>query len=196
LRPTVPEVRLARDGVAFSQHNARYADKSPFNRIDDSMDLVALAERTLDRQLELVRTADSKVAPVFAVDAAMLSVLGVRLPAFQSFTPGAAVAWGLAAAALLISLVFLGMVAFPRLEGPKESLVFFGTAAKMEAETYVTRLLSSDAGALSRDIALQAHRNAEIASDKFSHLRLASVFMFAALPLWLLALVLTRHIAS
>ncbi|MBW7933844.1 MAG: hypothetical protein H3C62_09590 [Gemmatimonadaceae bacterium] len=160
------------------------------------MDTLALAERMLDRQLEWVRTADAKVAPVFAVDAAMLGVLGVRLPHLDEFSFAVAVVWGLAAAALLLSLICLGLVALPRLDGPKESLFFFGTAAKIEAGDYIARLLATDEAHITEDVARQAHRNAEIAATKFAHLKNASLLMFAALPLWLLAITITRNIGQ
>lgn len=160
------------------------------------MDTLALAERTLDRQVEWVRTADAKVAPVFAVDAAMLGVLGVRLPHLHEFSLPVAIVWALAAAALLVSLVCLGLVALPRLDGPKESLIFFGTAAKIEAGDYVARLLAADEALITEDVARQAHRNAEIAAAKFAHLKNAALCMFAALPLWLVAITITRNIGQ
>lgn len=158
------------------------------------MDQLAIASATLERNLGWVRAADAKVPPVFAVDAAMLGVLGLRLPSLETMSPLVVILWGLSVAALLGSMLCLGLVVFPRLSGPKDSIIFFGTAARMEEATYIQRLTSQATDNLLNDISRQAFRNAEIAAAKYSHLRLAMIGMFAGLPLWLGALIATRHI--
>jgi hypothetical protein len=95
---------------------------------------------------------------------------------------------------LVMSLVFLGLVAFPRLTGPKESIVFFGTAAQMLEERYVERLVKSPSNQeLLEDTARQAFRNAEIAAAKYLSLRRAMMALFASVPFWLFALVASRQ---
>lgn len=158
------------------------------------MDPLAVANAALDRNLSWIRSADAKLPPVFAVDAAMLGVLGLRLPHIDQLSWIVVVTWGLAAAMLVMSLVFLGLVAFPRLTGPKESIVFFGTAAQMLEERYVERLVKSPSNQeLLEDTARQAFRNAEIAAAKYLSLRRAMMALFASVPFWLFALVASRQ---
>lgn len=131
------------------------------------MDSFATVNAVLERNLSWVRAADAKLPPIFAVDAAMLGVLGLRLPQLENLSPLIVVMWALAAAALLASMVCLGLVAFSRLTGPKDSVIFFGTAAQMEEATYIQRLISQSSGEnLLQDAARQAFRNAEIAAEK------------------------------
>lgn len=159
------------------------------------MDSFATINATLERNLAWVRAADAKVPPIFAVDAAMFGLLGLRLPHLETMSPFIVVLWGLAAATLLGSLVCLGLVAFPRLAGPKDSVVFFGTAARMEETAYIQRLMTSPPSEnLLHDIARQAFRNAEIAAEKYDYLRLAMIGLFASIPFWLGALITTRQL--
>ena len=159
------------------------------------IDPLATANAALERNLSWVRAADAKAPPIFAVDAAMLGVLGLRLPHLEQLSLFVILASGLAAAALLASMVFLGLVAFPRLAGPKDSIVFFGTAARLEEAAYIQRLTNSSFGdQLLQDTASQAFRNAEIAAAKYAHLRRAIMALFMAVPFWLAALITTRHL--
>lgn len=156
------------------------------------MDATTRAGQILDRNLSWVKAADAKVAPVFAVNAGLLGILGVKLPHLEQMSVLALVFWVLATAIVLASLVCLGFVSFPRLDGPKSSLVFFGTAIQREEATFVADLLSLTDDALAADLARQAYRNAQIASSKYKHLKVATVLMFTALPFWIVALALTR----
>jgi len=151
-----------------------------------------IAERALERNLGWVRAADAKVPPLFAVDAAMLGVLGLRLPHFGEFSPLTTLVLAIAIALLLLSLVALGFVALPKLTGPPDSIVYFGTAALMGETTYLERLLAPDDVPLTEDLGRQAFRNAQIAIGKYENLARATLLLFAALPFWLVGIVATR----
>lgn len=157
------------------------------------MDSLVVATAALERNLGWVRTADQKVPPIFAVNAAMLGVLSVRLPQLGDLTMVEFSYWVVASLALVVSMVFLGLVAFPRLSGPTDSVVFFGTAAKFSETAYIERLTTDVSRSdLVFDLARQAYRNAEIAKAKYEHLRVAMIASFISLPFWLLALISTR----
>lgn len=158
------------------------------------MEPMTIASAALERNLAWVRTADAKVSPVFAVNAGMLGVLGVRMPDLETLPVVVVLVWALAAAALLGSTICLGLVVFPRLTGPKDSVVFFGTVVHMAESVYIQRLTAQPTDALVADLARQAFRNAEIAAAKYAHLRLAMIGLFAGFPLWLAALLATRHL--
>jgi hypothetical protein len=174
------------------------------------MDPHEIAHRALERNLAWIRTADTKVPAIFAIDAAMLGVLGIRLPRLDDFTALASGLWVAAAVSLAASVVMLALVAIPRREpiregapggdracaASDESIVFFGTAASLEEAVFVARLTTGEPGELVRDLACQAFRNAQIAKVKYRHLRLATQLLFIAFPFWLWALAATRHLGG
>jgi len=158
------------------------------------MDDIGIADGALQRNLAWVRAADSKVPSAFAVDAAMLGVLGLRLPSLDQLAALPAMLWGLAAVCLIASLIALGLVVLPRLGGPKDSVVFFGTATALKEGAYVERLLDTNRTHLAQDMARQAYRNAEIAQMKYNRLLVAFWLMFIAVPFWVAALIATRNL--
>ena len=158
------------------------------------MDPLAVATATLERNLGWVRAADSKIPPVFAVKAAMLGVLGVRLPHLDTLSSEILVAWTIAAGALMLGMLCLVLVAFPRLAGPTNSVFYFGTASKMSEADFIERLTGAPKTDIVFDLARQAYINADIARKKYDNLRLAMIALFVAMPFWLVALISTRNL--
>ncbi|MEQ1856245.1 MAG: Pycsar system effector family protein [Longimicrobiales bacterium] len=153
--------------------------------MSDRLDLI---DRILGRNLDWVAAADGKVAPILAMDTAMLGVMAALVPSASSWRAVPAIMAGMASICLLVSLICLGAATFPRLHGPKESLVFFGGITTVERSKYVERLLAVPPQEIHEDFAEQVHRNAEIAATKFGFVRTAMVFLFAAIPFWLVAI--------
>lgn len=156
----------------------------------DDKALLDLLDRILGRNLGWIATADSKVAPILAVDTAMLGVLAALVPRPSGWTFLQVAATSLAVALLLASVVCLVLAVFPRTEGPRGSRVYFGSIAKMEREAYVTSILSGVTQELLQDFTRQCHRNAEIADAKFSYVRRAMLLVFFSIIPWLVAVAL------
>lgn len=144
-------------------------------------------EKILSLQLEWVKTADSKVTPLFAINIAMLGLLSALVKVLPAWTIAAAVSISIAVILLALSMLFLALAMFPRLNGPKESNVFFGGIAKQSEEKFKLNILSDDETEYQNDILSQAYRNAEIASAKYSNIKSAFVFTFASTVPWLAA---------
>jgi hypothetical protein len=147
-----------------------------------------VADRLLARNLAWIAAADGKVPAVFGIDAAMLGVLSALLPAATHWTVIAAIAAGIAATLLILSIILLAQATFPRLTGPKGSLIFFGTAVAMSDAEFVVRVREGITENLIIDTAKQAHRNAEIAMDKYRHIKHAQLALFVGTAPWLLAI--------
>lgn len=146
---------------------------------------IDLIDRILERNLAWIAAADSKVTPILAVDTAMLGVLAALVPAAASWRALPAVLAAVSALFLFGSVTSLVVATFPRLAGPKASLVFFGGIAGFEREQYVAQLLSAQNVDVAKDMAQQCHRNAEIAATKYWCVKWAMILLFAALPFWL-----------
>ena len=156
-----------------------------------------VAERALARNLSWIGAADSKIPAVFAVDTAMLGVMAAVVPSEMSRAGTVVVAIALAAAALLlVSVVMLAVAAFPRLAGPKGSVVYFGGVVALPEQEYVERITNGPTAALLKDVAQQAYRNAEIASHKYRAVTWAMRLLFAGMLPWLAAIALVYGVSN
>ncbi len=145
------------------------------------------SEKILSFQLEWVKTADSKILPLFGVNLAMIGLLATLVKLLPSWTIAAGIFSSIAAILLVLSMLFLVLAMFPRLDGPKESNIFFGGIAKQSEEKYKSNMSSIDDAEYQNDILSQAYRNAEIANSKYSKLKLAFIFTFSSTLPWLAA---------
>lgn len=147
-----------------------------------------LLDRILERNLNWISSADSKGTQLFAVNSAMLAVLAALVPKMDAWTISASVFAVLSFVALSTSIVFVACANFPRLDGPRNSLMFFGGIAGHEEDKYIEKIMKGVTEELLEDWASQCHRNAEIALQKYQFIKKASIFQFVALPLWLVAI--------
>ena len=145
------------------------------------------SEKVLNLQLEWVKTADSKVAPLFALNIAMLGLLAALVKLLPAWTIATAIFSSITVILLAMSMLFLVLTMFPRLIGPKESNIFFGGIAKQSEEKYLLDMSSISDTEYQKDILSQVYRNAEIANSKYANLKLAFIFTFASTIPWLAA---------
>ena len=158
---------------------------------------VRFLETNLGRQLSWIRAADSRSALAFALNTGMLGFLA-------AVSPKQATAWGVvpaifasfAAAFALASLVCLTFASFPRVEGPRGSLVFFGGIAQRTAEQFKEAVIALSDASYVDDLANQCHRNAEIASRKFSWVKRAFVCLYLAVLPWGFAIFLLYNVGG
>ncbi len=145
-----------------------------------------LLDRILGRNLQWVAAADSKVAPILALDTGMLGVIAALFPKPSAWSAVQVAATAIAAALLLTSMIAVASAVFPRLEGPKGSRVFFGGIAQADPDAYVASMLAGITPELLQDFAKQCHRNAEIAETKFRYIRWAMILLFCSIVPWLI----------
>lgn len=156
--------------------------------MDKSEKNFELLDSILSRNLEWVAAADSKIAPLLAIDTALLGVLAALVPKSSDWLALPAIAASLCAILLIASLVCLVVANFPRLSGPKGSLIFFGGIAEYDRDTYCKKVSSGFTTELLQDYAYQCHRNAEIAKSKFHLVKWASILLFSSLPFFFVAI--------
>jgi Pycsar effector protein len=147
---------------------------------------INLMEQSLARLLQMESNADSKLSIIVAIDTSMLFIeavltqRGASAPAWVFAT--AAVAGG----CLLLSLLSLSFCALPRTTKTTSSVVFFGSIARNDRGTYsgMVKILTEE-GYLD-DLISQCHRNAQIASTKYTWIQRAQGAWFASILPWLL----------
>ncbi len=151
------------------------------------MSATDVLEKTLARLLHWIAAADTKMSWLLAIHTAMLGVL-------VALTPKPLV-WGLGSVSsviagliLLVSVLMLTAVAFPRTDGPKESLIYFGGIVSYEYETYRANISGLNPEDYCDQLTQQCYRNAEIANAKFKWLQGSMITLFIAIIPWLVAL--------
>lgn len=147
---------------------------------------VEIANDVLSRQLSWVSSADSKIPLIFAINTAMLGVLSALVGSFDNWTVLNYISTILSIILLLGSMISLALTMFPRLTGPKDSLIYFGGIVTKSAEIYTQEMSNITDDILVKDILIQVYRNAEIANTKFNCIKWAMGQTFASFPLWLI----------
>ncbi len=134
--------------------------------MSDNFQRVQVAQWILDKQIAWITAADAKVAAIVALDTAVFAALATAYASAKSPVPWASLMSFATGILLAIALACAAMSLFPRIDGPKNSLVFFGPVATEAHSDYVAALTAASLDKLHGDIAAQIHRNAEIAKLK------------------------------
>jgi hypothetical protein len=153
-------------------------------------DQVAIQTATLERQLEWIRSADSKVPILVGVSTAMLGALATLLPALFKLSPWGAFWSGIAAFALLACNGASAFAVFPRTDGPPNSLLFFGTIASMTRPEYAHKIINQSEWDHLQDLITQTYRNAEVATLKYRWVKRAFGWLFFSILPWTVAVFL------
>jgi hypothetical protein len=163
----------------------------------ETTERIRFLEANLGRQLSWIRAADSRLTLAFALNTGMLGVLA-------AVSPKQATAWAVApaifasfaAAFALASLICLTFASFPRVKGPRGSLVFFEGIAQHTAAQFKEAVTALSDESYIDDLVNQCHRNAEIASRKFSWVQRAFICLYLAVPAWGVAVFLLYNIGG
>ncbi len=145
-------------------------------------------EKALERLLSWIGAVDSKVPLVVGFDMAMLAAIAALAPDKKELL-GHGIAWLLLGGiCFVVSLVDCALATFPRTAGPTSSLIFFAGIAGRPYPNYLDDVKRRTAEEYFNDLTMQCHRNAEIACQKFQHLKRATAWLFAGVLPWLLAI--------
>jgi hypothetical protein len=154
------------------------------------MEKITTLESILSRQLSWINSADSRTSLVLPLATAMLGALAAAAPSSNSWAVSSAIFSALAVLLLFSSILFCGLSAFPRTEGPKGSILFFDGIASIEQDQYVSKIQEMDESSYLIDLAKQSHVNAQIASIKFKWIKRGMAALLAATIPWSLAIYL------
>src|SRR5438552_1689485 len=131
------------------------------------------AEKNLSRLLDWVAKLDAKSSIVLGLNTAMLGVLATISPESSKWTIAMALTTAAALTALGLTFVFVYLAMYPQTKGPTKSLLFFGSIARYSFNEYQKEFRQMSAVDYLNDVLEQTHRNAEIVSSKFRHLKRA-----------------------
>lgn len=153
---------------------------------------IRTAQWLFERTLGWIATADVKVGVSIALDTAMLGALAA---AFAGSEYHLRTAWCYffvmtATAGMACAIFCAGMAALPRMRGPVKSMIFFGRVAEKDAEIYVDEFSKMTEKELLADLAMQIHRNSEIACEKHQWVRKSLFWSFLSAGVWIVAIAL------
>jgi len=157
---------------------------------DATLDTVGFLEKELERLLNWVRAAESRLALTLPLGTAMLGALAVLAPSAEDWKAVEAVFVVLAAIGLEVCMVACWLATFPRTDGPKGSLVYFGTIADKSASQYAAAVRDLSEDGYITDLAEQCHRNAQIAERKHAWIKVAMRCLLVSSVPWTIALFL------
>lgn len=142
----------------------------------------------LDRLLEWIRAVDTKVSILTAIACAMIAAIATATPDPSAVVWSTVLAVIVGSAAPSMSLVLAALATFPHTVGPAGSLVYFGGIAQRSREDYAACMTSLCSSAYLEDVTAQCHRNAQIATLKYSRAQRATAWLFVGIIPWLVAL--------
>jgi hypothetical protein len=160
-------------------------------RMADGFDRARMLERNLERQIEAIRAADTKIVLLVPTATAMIGVLAALLRD-SGLAPLSMAYVVLATLPIVTSYAFMAMAVIPRLRGPGQSLLYFGGISTRSLDAYRDTMLGLGTEGYLSDLAEQCHVTAGIARSKHRHVRHAYLAFFLALPFWAFAVYLLR----
>ena len=153
---------------------------------------------SLARAIEFTRSADSKAAPVLALQIALVGTLAARFDKLLAIVESSP--WGIENTFLVLSLVLyfvslffaIGLAArvyIPLNLKTGESLIYFEDIAAMNIESFKANAKEMSTNEIECQLLDQTHRVSQIASVKMHRVRLAFLMSLPSSMLWLVLLV-------
>ncbi|OGS55884.1 MAG: hypothetical protein A3J79_02930 [Elusimicrobia bacterium RIFOXYB2_FULL_62_6] len=149
--------------------------------IDEKIDML---EKNLARQLDWIRAADSKVAPIIFLTSSMLGASAAALSRTTSITPLTLTLMLLTVIPLLAALVCIAMASFPHFNPDTGSIIFFGSVNQAGLSSFERRASEITRDEYFRDLSAMCYNSAHIANLKFRHVKRAMVFLLAGIVPW------------
>lgn len=166
------------------------------NSMSDTKERITTAQWVFERHLAWIAAAEVKVGVIVTIDTALLGCLAA---AFSTSDSATRIAWTyvftlVAAAGIVGGLFCAAMAVLPRIIGPKESLLFFGTIAAQNSSDFTDKFRTVTDEQLLNDWTNQIHRNAEIACDKYRWVKKSMHWSFFSVIPWCTAILLLTKI--
>lgn len=142
----------------------------------------------LDKQLGWIAAADLRLSLVLPLSTAMLGALAMYATKPSSWILMTGIPAAFAIFFLCMSIIFCACASFPRTDGTKGSLVFFGGIVSRNISQFQVAAKAVQMSDLQYDLIDQCYINAQIASTKFMWVKRGMASMLAAMLPWAFAL--------
>lgn len=187
----------------MSQHDLFERQNSPVGTTVDhaSLDLSRMIYMFFNHLDTQVAIADNKASIVVAVNAILLTALGLSQPTIRTLMEEDPLQFQSGIALLLLLIMLLTSLASilnaieaarPKLVPPHTdvNLFFFGDVAAQDADTFTQAFLRQDVNGIKTHILHQIHARSRVVAKKFLRVRRSMNLLFLAAMLWSVAQVL------
>lgn len=153
-------------------------------------DKIHYLEKELERLLNWIQGIESKINLVITLSTAMLGVLAILASEINEWNCEIVLFTSTSTGTLLLGLIFIALASFPRTKGPTGSLIYFGEIQDLELDVYDKKVRELDEEKYVNDLIKQCHRNAQIATIKYSWVKKSILCLFISAVPWLISIYL------
>ena len=153
-----------------------------------NIDQIDVLEKELERLLNWIGAAESRLAFLFSLSTAMIGALAISLPEIFQLPGSIKISTIFAILLLFLAILFVVIASFPITKGPSGSLIYFGSINNLTSEEYTNLSLKQTRADYENDLRMQCHRNAQIATRKFSLIQKSMICTFASILPWALSM--------
>lgn len=154
-------------------------------------------EKNLERQIGFVRASETRIRFLLP---ALSVTLAIWFAGFQKsdFSDTFTILTGvLSIIGFLLSYYFAWEAMFPDIDGPKNSLIFFGGIASRSKENFQNEIEEIDEETYLSDLSDQTYINAKIATRKFKATQKSMMFWyFSLIPLTIFLIMSLKEIKN
>lgn len=151
--------------------------------------LLMRAEQNFQRQLDWIGRFDARSATILGIGIAMLGFLSTEAPPPEKWELYCYILSVVAVLPLFVSLGGIYFGQYPRTSSPNDSLIYFGTIAKLDVEEFLRRCREQSEDQHLWDLCNQTHLNSLLMSKKFTALKVALVSLLVAIVPWAVTII-------
>lgn len=155
----------------------------------EAFDNVGALEKSLERQLAWIRQSDTKAQMLIAVNLALIGAVVGKAPSADGFDWRVWIVFLVGTGWPMLNLYWCFASVSPHVKDtPNSSLLFFGLIESLGEAKYTEAIGSRTQEDYEEDLIRQTFINAKIANTKYRRLTRVTNFMFACVPLSLVAI--------
>ncbi len=154
------------------------------------MQKIDVVEKELTRLLTWIQTADSRISLILPVTTVMLGALAALAPPMADWSILSSLTTSIAVIFLVLSISCIAFASFPRTNGIKGSLLYFGGINSLELSQYKKRINQLTEDDYLDDLVNQCYVNAQIAEAKYAWIRKSLAFLFLSSAPWFFSIYL------
>jgi hypothetical protein len=154
------------------------------------MNKLEQAKWIFERNLQWIAAAEVKIGFIITLDIAMLAALAGLYSTAKSHPLTLTLLVIVTSSLLFLSLLAAVSSFIPRLNGPDNSLIFFGKIAAINEHAFHKRYQAISEEEFLDDLLQQIYRNAQIASEKHRNVRQSLLAAVLAAPIWISSIIL------
>jgi len=165
------------------------SDESLYFQIDK-------AERSLQRTIDWVSRHDVRSNGLFGISIAMMGMLSTVVPPFSQWNVEIAISISLTVVSFIVTITSLLLGVLPRTTTQTQSVLFFGSAARMDCDDLLAKFTAATPASYLDDLVAQYHVNAVIVDLKFRLLKVSMLGLSSMLLPWMLSIYFCKVIGN